>query len=209
MSGPCSAATRGRGRPLAPNSEPALLCGPRGACLSTPVGPVLHPTPGPASPLHHLGQVTPVPRGGRGTSMSTTPQSPNCDGAARSTCSRPGGWLCPASYLTASPARRGQEIVSPVKSAAGHAWKERLREPRHHTNTERWARKDSEVKSSWCSSRRAHGGHHSQPRQEDRRSPEQGQKPDWRRRAQAAKLQPSPQADTQATGSLRLVETVS
>ncbi|XP_032346029.1 potassium voltage-gated channel subfamily KQT member 1 isoform X3 [Camelus ferus] len=97
----------------------------------------------------------------------------------------------------------GETLLAPITHVS------QLREPRHHTNTERWARKDSEVKSSWCSSRRAHGGHHSQPRQEDRRSPEQGQKPDWRRRAQAAKLQPSPQADTQATGSLRLVETVS
>ena len=74
--GPRSAAGRARARPSALNPEPcASLLSQRGP--SALAGPVRHPPSGPASPLHHLGQVTPVPGGGWGTFPSTMPQSPD------------------------------------------------------------------------------------------------------------------------------------
>lgn len=45
------------------------------------------------------------------------------------------------------------------------------------------------------------GDYQSQHKQEGQSSPEQGQKPNWRLQAQAAKPQPSPWAEMQATRS--------
>lgn len=91
-------------------------------------------------------------------------------------------------------------------------------ELRHYRSTETWGQKGqgswSRASSRVYLSRRPkwarprQGCRLPQPRQEAPRSPEEGQKADVRLTAHAAELQPSPQAEVQATRSLGLVKTV-